>query len=85
MANPETCLHNVVAQMITGTMREPVITIICVTCNSTIDPDFADTKNYHYDIDYNVWVHKNPFRDGTECPLCPPQKGCNHPMRRERE
>jgi hypothetical protein len=78
MAYPLTCYHNVV-----GPVADPTgwVGIICVSCDATLSPEFVKDycKNYEFDVDYNIWVHKNVFRSERDCPYCPPQKGCNSP------
>lgn len=50
MANPDTCLHNVVVQ---DEPRE----CHCVSCGIRITREIAEHKNYQFDDEHEVWVH----------------------------
>lgn len=55
MANPKTCLHNVVESS-KDTRVGPGAR--CCSCDTEITDELWLRKNYVYDIDYAVWVHK---------------------------
>jgi Zn ribbon nucleic-acid-binding protein len=53
--NPATCLHNIIAAIVTPDFE---LLIQCVSCGSNrTKPSRRVGKNYEYDIDANVWVH----------------------------
>lgn len=55
MANPDTCLHNVVDARIT---EELELDIGCVSCGTDMSaPNKRARKNYKYDPVHFVWVH----------------------------
>lgn len=54
MADPETCLHNIIQSVLTD---KGYPYTLCVSCDSTLGSEFLMKRTYEYDIDYNVWVY----------------------------
>jgi hypothetical protein len=62
MANPETCLHNVIGARVTEDLD---LVIECVSCNTDLtDPKKREGKNYKLDRHHSVWVNTPIKRDG---------------------
>lgn len=59
-ANPDTCEHRIV-QLVPLEDSEDHEAVaeaisICVSCDSTLDPEWVGQNHWEYDIDNNVWV-----------------------------
>lgn len=57
MADPKTCRHNVV-QSAPGHIVTGMSKYACVSCGLIIPTEVAEKRNYEYDIDRKVFVHR---------------------------
>jgi len=59
MANPSTCKHNVIMAGVAIIDNNFKAQLICCSCDTDVtEPELRFGKNYQYDIDNNVWVHR---------------------------
>lgn len=54
-ANPDTCEHRVLWKSIATDLDG-----VCVSCDSTISPEWAGQQHWEYDIVNNCWVWQGP-------------------------
>jgi hypothetical protein len=66
-ANPETCQHRVIQKI--EDFHAPDFLGLCVSCDSTLSPEWVGENHWVYNIDHHVWVWEEPCDCDDDDPL----------------